>query len=110
MPNTIAVPQEPPSATNPRPGGAGAPPARQLLAAQDSNPQQQSAGGVRGTGPLTVTNNNYPYDVTLTRGDQEGFGFVIISSVARSGSVIGQLFIDVASSLVSLFIDILCGR
>ncbi len=32
----------------------------------------------------------YPYDVKVTRGENEGFGFVIISSVTRSGSVIGK--------------------
>ena len=32
----------------------------------------------------------YPYDVTVTRREDEGFGFVIISSVTRSGSTIGE--------------------
>ena len=34
---------------------------------------------------------SYPYDVTVTRRENEGFGFVIISSVTRAGSVIGKL-------------------
>lgn len=32
----------------------------------------------------------YPYDVTVTRNESEGFGFVIISSVTRAGSTIGE--------------------
>lgn len=32
----------------------------------------------------------YPYDVTVTRRHDEGFGFVIISSVAKAGSTIGK--------------------
>ena len=34
--------------------------------------------------------DGYPYDVTVTRKENEGFGFVIISSVTRAGSVIGE--------------------
>ncbi len=33
----------------------------------------------------------YPYDVTVTRREDEGFGFVIISSVSRAGSTIGRI-------------------
>ena len=32
----------------------------------------------------------YPYDVTVTRREMEGFGFVIISSVTKSGSTLGE--------------------
>lgn len=32
----------------------------------------------------------YPYHVTVTRREDEGFGFVIISSLNRSGSTIGR--------------------
>jgi len=32
----------------------------------------------------------YPYDVTVTRRESEGFGFVIISSVNKAGSTIGE--------------------
>lgn len=32
----------------------------------------------------------YPYDVTVMRRENEGFGFVIISSVAKAGSTIGK--------------------
>ena len=39
-----------------------------------------------GRGPET-----YPYDVTVTRRENEGFGFVIISSVSRAGSTIGRV-------------------
>ncbi|XP_070193690.1 membrane-associated guanylate kinase, WW and PDZ domain-containing protein 1-like isoform X2 [Littorina saxatilis] len=35
----------------------------------------------------------YPYEVTVTRRETEGFGFVIISSVTKSGSTLGE-FID----------------
>ena len=33
----------------------------------------------------------YPYDVTVTRRENEGFGFVIISSASRAGSTIGRI-------------------
>lgn len=33
----------------------------------------------------------YPYDVTVTRRENEGFGFVIISSLNKAGSAIGNL-------------------
>merc|ERR1719211_213943 len=33
----------------------------------------------------------YPYDVTVSRLESEGFGFVIISSVSRAGSTIGRI-------------------
>ncbi|KAF2361077.1 PDZ domain [Trinorchestia longiramus] len=33
----------------------------------------------------------FPYDVTVTRREDEGFGFVIISSVAKTGSTIGRI-------------------
>lgn len=32
----------------------------------------------------------FPYDITVTRRENEGFGFVIISSVTKSGSTIGM--------------------
>ncbi|XP_076344342.1 membrane-associated guanylate kinase, WW and PDZ domain-containing protein 1-like isoform X2 [Tachypleus tridentatus] len=35
--------------------------------------------------------NIYPYEVIVTRMENEGFGFVIISSVGRSGSTIGRI-------------------
>ena len=34
--------------------------------------------------------DTYLYDVTVTRRENEGFGFVIISSVTKSGSTIGK--------------------
>jgi len=34
---------------------------------------------------------NYPFDVTVERRENEGFGFVIISSVSSAGSTIGQI-------------------
>lgn len=37
------------------------------------------------------TESIYPYDVTVTRQENEGFGFVIISSVSRAGSTIGRI-------------------
>lgn len=36
----------------------------------------------------------YPYDVTVTRQENEGFGFVIISSVSRAGSTIGKMHLE----------------
>ncbi|XP_014296069.1 membrane-associated guanylate kinase, WW and PDZ domain-containing protein 1 [Microplitis demolitor] len=36
-------------------------------------------------------NPQYPYDVTVTRMENEGFGFVIISSVNKAGSTIGRI-------------------
>merc|ERR1719220_406136 len=36
-------------------------------------------------------NISYPYDVTVSRLENEGFGFVIISSVSRAGSTIGRI-------------------
>ncbi|XP_047740389.1 uncharacterized protein LOC108664581 isoform X4 [Hyalella azteca] len=34
---------------------------------------------------------SFPYDITVTRREDEGFGFVIISSVTKSGSTIGRI-------------------
>ena len=36
----------------------------------------------------------YPYDVTVVRREDEGFGFVIISSVTKGVSFIGQIIPD----------------
>lgn len=36
-------------------------------------------------------NLQYPYDVSVTRMESEGFGFVIISSVNKAGSTIGRI-------------------
>merc|ERR1719481_10932 len=44
--------------------------------------QQQTDSGYR---------EGYPYDVTVSRLENEGFGFVIISSVSRAGSTIGRI-------------------
>ena len=33
----------------------------------------------------------YPYDITVTRRENEGFGFIIISSASRAGSTIGRI-------------------
>ena len=35
--------------------------------------------------------NPYPYDVTVERQENEGFGFVIVSSVAKKGLTIGRI-------------------
>merc|ERR1719323_2977896 len=40
-------------------------------------------------GPSRPT--EYPYDVNVTRRENEGFGFVIISSASRAGSTIGRI-------------------
>lgn len=42
-------------------------------------------GGVPGSGQ-----ESFPYEVCVTRREDEGFGFVIISSITRAGSVIGM--------------------
>ena len=46
----------------------------------------QGVGGGPGVGVP-----GYPYDVTVSRLENEGFGFVIISSVSRAGSTIGRI-------------------
>ena len=43
----------------------------------------------------------YPYDVTVSRLENEGFGFVIISSVSRAGSTIGRIIPGQASLQLS---------
>lgn len=35
----------------------------------------------------------FPYYVTVTRRENEGFGFVIISSVTKAGSMIGRILV-----------------
>ncbi|XP_063219492.1 membrane-associated guanylate kinase, WW and PDZ domain-containing protein 1 isoform X3 [Bacillus rossius redtenbacheri] len=40
---------------------------------------------------LAQSDVGYPYDVTVTRRENEGFGFVIISSVNKAGSTIGRI-------------------
>uniref|UniRef100_A0A8D9A780 Membrane-associated guanylate kinase, WW and PDZ domain-containing protein 1 n=1 Tax=Cacopsylla melanoneura TaxID=428564 RepID=A0A8D9A780_9HEMI len=47
--------------------------------------------------PNAETNSmmlGYPYDVTITRRENEGFGFVIISSLNKAGSTIGRIIED----------------
>ncbi|XP_052260917.1 membrane-associated guanylate kinase, WW and PDZ domain-containing protein 2-like isoform X4 [Dreissena polymorpha] len=51
---------------------------------------QVSLGIRRRIAPYT---DDYPYDVIVNRREQEGFGFIIISSVSKAGSTIGE-FID----------------
>ncbi|XP_014671282.1 PREDICTED: membrane-associated guanylate kinase, WW and PDZ domain-containing protein 2-like isoform X2 [Priapulus caudatus] len=61
----------------------------------------QLMGNASNAGRVTVTVRrrkpdadvevDYPYDVTVVRRDNEGFGFVIISSVVHHGSTIGRL-------------------
>ena len=40
---------------------------------------------------MTNGSQHYPYDVSVSRLENEGFGFVIISSVSRAGSTIGRI-------------------
>jgi C-terminal processing protease CtpA/Prc len=49
------------------------------------------APGTRPPGAPPATQETYPYDVTVTRRENEGFGFVIISSSSRAGSTIGRI-------------------
>ena len=37
-----------------------------------------------------IFTEGYPYDVIVSRRENEGFGFVIISSVTKAGSTIGE--------------------
>ncbi|CAJ0601351.1 unnamed protein product [Cylicocyclus nassatus] len=41
--------------------------------------------------PANPTTASGEYDVTLTRNENDGFGFIIISSLSRNGSTIGQI-------------------
>ena len=43
-----------------------------------------------GSGSVAPT-ISYPYDITVSRRENEGFGFVIISSASRAGSTIGRI-------------------
>jgi len=45
----------------------------------------------RDQGQVPGMTPGYPYDVTVSRLENEGFGFVIISSVSRAGSTIGRI-------------------
>ena len=45
----------------------------------------------RDPGQATGMTPGYPYDVSVSRLENEGFGFVIISSVSRAGSTIGRI-------------------
>ncbi|XP_014234023.1 membrane-associated guanylate kinase, WW and PDZ domain-containing protein 1-like isoform X3 [Trichogramma pretiosum] len=47
--------------------------------------------GCRGIGLTGINHIQYPYDVTVTREENEGFGFVLISSVNKAGSTIGRI-------------------
>ncbi len=42
----------------------------------------------------------YPYDVTVSRLENEGFGFVIISSVSRAGSTIGRIIPGITFAII----------
>ncbi|CAG5101118.1 Similar to MAGI2: Membrane-associated guanylate kinase [Cotesia congregata] len=55
---------------------------RRRINAQDLQPSYDSGR------PM---NMQYPYDVAVTRMENEGFGFVIISSVNKAGSTIGRI-------------------
>merc|ERR1719278_2349136 len=57
-----------------------------LSVRRQRQPQESYRDGVGGAGP-----GIYPYDVTVSRLENEGFGFVIISSVSRAGSTIGRI-------------------
>ena len=52
-------------------------------------------GGPASAYPASTTASNaanpYPYDVTVERQESEGFGFVIVSSVAKKGLTIGRI-------------------
>lgn len=50
------------------------------------------SGGGGGSGSTVVNTALQPYDVEIHRGENEGFGFVIVSSVSRpeSGTTFGK--------------------
>lgn len=50
------------------------------------------SGGGGGSGSAVVTAALQPYDVEIQRGENEGFGFVIVSSVSRpdAGTTFGE--------------------
>uniref|UniRef100_A0A8C7MG66 Membrane associated guanylate kinase, WW and PDZ domain containing 1b n=1 Tax=Oncorhynchus kisutch TaxID=8019 RepID=A0A8C7MG66_ONCKI len=52
-----------------------------------------SGGGGGGSGSTVVNTALQPYDVEIRRGENEGFGFVIVSSVSRpeSGTTFGRI-------------------
>ncbi|XP_041983951.1 membrane-associated guanylate kinase, WW and PDZ domain-containing protein 1 isoform X2 [Aricia agestis] len=54
-------------------------------------PMYSSAGAVGVAGTYDAAGWAVPYDVTITRNDGEGFGFVVISSTNKSTSTIGQV-------------------
>jgi atrophin-1 interacting protein 3 (BAI1-associated protein 1) len=54
------------------------------------------------------TEIGYPYNVTVTRRENEGFGFVIISAINKAGSTIGTLAILLL--LIVLLIIFVAGR
>jgi hypothetical protein len=57
----------------------------------DAGRRGQVALTVRRRQPQEGYREGYPYDVTVSRLENEGFGFVIISSVSRAGSTIGRI-------------------
>ena len=57
------------------------------LTVRRRQPQESYREGSGGQGQV----QGYPYDVTVSRLENEGFGFVIISSVSRAGSTIGRI-------------------
>ena len=52
------------------------------------------------------TSAAFPYDVNVTRRETEGFGFVIISSVTKSGTTVGE-FIGTCRRAEGLFFPFL---
>jgi hypothetical protein len=50
----------------------------------------------------------YPYDVTVTRRETEGFGFVIISSVTKSGATLGEFIGTYRRPRAFIFLFLLC--
>lgn len=43
--------------------------------------------------PPTSVDRQLPYDVVVSRRENEGFGFIIVSSVNRVGAVVGEFCI-----------------
>ena len=64
--------------------------------------RRQPQESYREPGQVTGMTPGYPYDVTVSRLENEGFGFVIISSVSRAGSTIGRIIPGQSSASAQL--------
>ena len=61
------------------------------MASANASSDPTGASLLASTTASTGAGNPYPYDVTVERRENEGFGFVIVSSVAKKGLTIGRI-------------------